>query len=286
MPVDIVEPVMKSDAMASVSQMIADSDLYANGWIYQFFERLLYDPEKKEFVHPDVKLFWEYGIHRKRYVEYPWTEETDGETVCRYLSQCLNTQNYLIHYVDEFVWEDIECKPVLLIHDIRDKGQKAVFCCFGLDDDICHVEAEWTKVYETILLPAAKSKKFFCFDMERVEKREEYVFDRYFLKERLKNAALPVIRSKNRLISMNAKQRKCSAKVFCEWFLWFGRRLDYMEKSQMLEDGDADSMQRMCVETAQMLLDKSESKELFLAVKNYNRLCRGLVTVLGKGGCS
>ena len=72
MPVDIVEPVMKSDAMASVSQMIADSDLYANGWIYQFFERLLYDPEKKEFVHLDVKLFWEYGIHRKRNVEYPW----------------------------------------------------------------------------------------------------------------------------------------------------------------------------------------------------------------------
>lgn len=278
---NIQKPVITSDAMASVSQMIAAPALYESGWLYLFYERLNYDREKKHFVFPDERLLWEYGIHRKRYVEYPWTENTKAEMVCGYLNRCLERQNYLIHYVDEFVWEGIRCKPYLLIYDIRMEGKGAAICCFGLDDRLYYAEAEWTRIYETVLLPAAEKKRLFCFDLERTEHREEYVFDRRLLKVRLKKATFSVIRCKNWLLHMNVRQREHSAKVFCEWFAWFARRLDYLKERQELV-GEYDSMHRLCVEAEQALADRQDRKELIRAVKNYNELCRCLGTVLAQ----
>lgn len=277
---NINEPVIKSDVMASISQMIADPSLYESGWIYQFYGGICFNRERREFVFPDYRLFWEYGIHRKRYVEYPWTETTRGENMCEYFRRCLETKNYIIQYVDEFEWEGIRCKPCILIYD-EGKTGKAHFCCFGMDDEIYRFEAEWEKMYKEILLPTAKRKRMLSFDLERIERKDGYVFDKGFLRASLKQASLNLLAYRYRFSRMNSLQKRKAARVFSEWFLWFARRLDYMEEHDMLS-GDVEWMRSQCAMAAEELMDKPEGKTLITAVKAYNQLCQYMTGLLGR----
>lgn len=276
----INEPVIKSDAMASISQMIAHPSLYESGWLYQFYGGISFQRESREFAFPDYRLFREHGIFRKRYVEYPWTEVTRWETVCAYFRRCLEMQNYIIQYVDEFEWEGTWCKPCLLIYDEGTSG-KAVFCCFGTDDELYQYEAEWKKIYEEILLPTAKRKRMLTFDLERVEKKDGYIFDKVFLRESLKQAPLNLLVCRYQFSHMNLMQKKKAARVLCEWFLWFTRRLDYMEEYGMLSK-DVDGMRNQCAVAVKELMDKPEGKKLIEAVKSYNQLCRHMTGLLGR----
>lgn len=276
----INEPVIKSDAMASISQMIAHPSLYESGWLYQFYGGISFQRESREFAFPDYRLFREHGIFRKRYVEYPWTEVTRWETVCAYFRRCLEMQNYIIQYVDEFEWEGVRCKPCLLIYD-EGKAGKAVFCCFGTEDELYRYEAEWEKIYEKILLPTAKRKRMFTFDLERVEKKDGYIFDKDFFRESLKQSPLNLLVCRHQISKMNVMQKEKAARVLCEWFLWTSRCLDYMEEHGMLSE-DAGWMKKQCTLAVEKLMDKPERKMLTEAVKSYNQLRRHMSGLLGK----
>ena len=62
-------PIVTSNEIMSISQMITGEYLYQSGWIYNFMSTLHRD--KKKILFDECKFFWEYGIFLKRYFEIP-----------------------------------------------------------------------------------------------------------------------------------------------------------------------------------------------------------------------
>ncbi len=266
----ITEPTITSDVNACICQSIAGRCLYENGWIYALYTNLEIRKSTGLLEFSEYNYLCRDGINVKKYSKYPWSETLRGYSLYEYIAENLERGYYVAEYLEEFEYNGIPCKPVVLYYDYIPKQKAVRLLYWSREDDLisdCVGFGEW---FSLVLLPDARKRGSFLLDMLHPID-QKCVLDEGRLIRGFEKETLAPIQTHIWMRRADSDGKRHAASVLRDWHLWMSKCIHFYEKNGFTGGGCA-GLDRECKEFAGMLSEGYDDKRLKRAEKGGQQL--------------
>lgn len=265
---ELQEPIIKSNALASISQMILNKDLYRSGWIYNFFGKLIWEEGGNYLTFLDYKFFWQYGIQLKRYFEYPFCENYIG--LSKFIAKYLKKGYFIISYLNSQFHEKDVFQSDILFYDIDDEGKFYKFCEWNESGEIFYRKEKFEDIFFRLYKDFDKEGKY-TFDLQQIVPYKNLKFDKKILKEELSKAHLNFIHYAIKFIIISVKETDRTERVFKEWITIYKRRLKFLKQTSVKIAIEIKKFENI------LYSDMNKKRKVGKLINKYNKLNKLLI---------